>query len=463
MERVLYWFKEISKIPRGSGNTDAIADFCCNFAKERNFWVRRDFFNNVIIKKSGTKGYESAAPVILQGHTDMVCAKDPDVEFDFFNDGIKILEKDGYLTADGTTLGADNGIAVAMILALLESDLPHPPVEAILTSDEEIGLIGAIGLDTADIIGRKMINLDSEDVTTFTVSCAGGVVAEACIPLTERAFNGKKYKISISGLQGGHSGVEIHKGNANANVLMSRILNELGDVGVISLYGGEKDNVITSAATAEIVSSIDITSKVGMLADEISSEYREQGMYIECIEQDEFSGVAYDSSFAGFLFTAPNGVLAMSYDIPGLVKTSVNMGIVRISDGKLKASFSVRSSVESEKALTLKKISALTHAFGGSVTESGDYPGWDFNPDSEFLYLMKDSYSELFGTEPKIEAIHAGLECGVFAGKLPGLECVSIGPDALDIHSTAERVSLESIEKCWTLVKEVLKRSSKCK
>ena len=461
MDRVLYWFREISKIPRGSGNTDEISQFCVKFANDLGLNVRRDEHNNVIIKKPASKGYENAPGMILQGHTDMVCAKDPDVEFDFFNDGIKILEKDGYLTADGTTLGADNGIAVAMILALLESDLPHPPVEAILTSDEEIGLIGAIGLDTADIVGRKMINLDSEDATTFTVSCAGGVVAEACIPLTERTFNGKKYKISISGLKGGHSGVEIHKGNANANVLISRILYELGDIGVISLYGGEKDNVITPDATAEIVSSINIVSKVGMLADEISAEYREQGMSIECIEQGEFSGVAYENSFAGFLFTAPNGVLAMSYDIPGLVKSSVNIGVVRIADGRLKASFSVRSSVESEKALTVRKISALTCAFGGSVTESGDYPGWDFKPDSEFLYLMKDSYSELFGTEPKIEAIHAGLECGVFAGKLPGLECVSIGPDALDIHSTAERVSLESIEKCWSLVKEVLKRSSK--
>ncbi len=457
MEKVLYYFKEISKIPRGSGNTDKIAEYCMNFAEKRGFWCKRDEYNNVIMKKPASPSFEDVPAVILQGHTDMVCEKLDGVSFDFERDSIRLIEKDGFLTADGTTLGADDGIAVAMILALFDSDLPHPALEAVLTSDEEIGMIGAMGLDMSDISGRRMINLDSEKADTFTVSCAGGIVVKAVIPLEENKVFGTRYDIFISGLPGGHSGVEIHKGYPNANILAGRILKELDDVYVLDIHGGDKDNVITPAAKVSVVADYDISEKISSLADSFNKEYPEIKINIECKNCGNGAFKAYKNTIGEFLTAVPNGVIAYSREIPGLVETSLNCGITALKSGSFCASFSLRSSVEKEKTALAEKISGIISDFGGRAEVDGDYPGWEFNPDSDLLKHMKHVFYDMFGKEPVIEAIHAGLECGIFAGKLPGLECVSISPDVFDIHTPDERLDLASTQKTWDFVKNVLK------
>lgn len=460
MERVLEFFAEISKIPRGSGNTDGISEYCVNFAKKRGFEALRDGFNNVIIKKPAAKGCEMAEPVMLQAHLDIVCEKEDGKIFDFASDPIELTEKDGWLTANGTTLGADDGIGVAMIMAVLDSkDLLHPEIEAVFTTDEEMGMDGAIGIDLSGVQSKRLINLDSETADTLTVSCAGGCIAKCFIPLSETAFEGKVYRIGVDGLLGGHSGVDIDKGRANANMLLGRILYSIGDYALCSFSGGDKHNVIPTAAEAVIKCGFDPREKVSDILKEIRCEYGscDSGIAAECCE---IAGdyAAFSSEAADFLTAVPNGVFSMSNDIPGLVRTSLSLAVVKTNGGFLECEFFIRSSSESEKEYLKNKISVISKHFEGKTVFDGEYPAWEYNKDSALLKTMTDTFVGMFGFEPKIEAIHAGLECGIFCGKIKGLECVSICPDILDIHTPNERMELKSLEKAWNYFTEVLKK-----
>ncbi len=460
MERVLEFFREISKIPRGSGNTDGISEYCVNFAEKKGLEAVRDGLNNVIIKKPASNGCEMAEPVMLQAHLDMVCEKEDGTNFDFASDPIELIEKDGWLTANGTTLGADDGIGVAMILAVLDSeDLMHPEIEAVFTTDEETGMDGAIGIDLSAVKSKRLINLDSETADTLTVSCAGGCTAKCLIPLHKTAFEGKFYRISADGLLGGHSGVDIDKGRANANMLLGRILYSLGDYALCSFSGGDKHNVIPTAAEAVIKCGFDPSGKVNGILNDIRREYGscDSGITAEC---REITGdyAAFLPEAAEFLTAVPNGVFSMSNEISGLVRTSLSLASVKTNSGCLECEFFIRSSSESEKEYLKNKLSVISKHFEGKTVFDGEYPAWEYNKNSALLKTMTDTFIGMFGFEPKIEAIHAGLECGIFCGKIKGLECVSICPDILDIHTVNERMELKSLEKAWKYFTEVLKK-----
>lgn len=469
---VFRYFEELSAIPHGSGNTKAISDYCVSFAVKHNLEHWQDEANNVIIVKPATEGMEQAPAVILQGHLDMVCEKMPDCTLDMNRDGL-VLHTDGELVwAENTTLGGDNGIAVAMALAVLASDeLRHPRVEAVFTTDEEIGLLGAVALDTAPLQGRMMLNLDSEVEGILTVSCAGGVRANCHVPVEWVQAEGTVYELEITGLIGGHSGVEIHKGRANASVLMGRLLYGLRqetDLCILSVSGGQADNAISS----HTVCSVLVDDNEGSRFEEIvrsyekvfSAEYQtaDPDIFIRTTKTDKRTASVLADASAERLISAlmllPNGIQSMSMDIPGLVQTSLNLGILRLEREEAVLSYALRSSVASEKAMLCNRLECLSKLLGGHVTYSGDYPAWEYKKDSALRELVASVYEQQQGRRPVVEAIHAGLECGVFAGKLPGLDCVSLGPDLYEIHTPRERMSVASVARTWELVCEVLKR-----
>ena len=471
-QNVMRFFEEISAIPRGSGNTKAISDYCVGFARQRNLQYVQDESNNVIIIKSAAPGYEQAPAVIVQGHLDMVCEKEPNCMIDMTKEGIR-LETDGqWIWAEGTTLGGDNGIAVAMALALLDSDdLSHPRLEVVLTVDEEIGLLGAAALNTDILQGRLMLNVDSEEEGILTISCAGGIRANCHIPVEYEEKEGHCCKLSISGLTAGHSGIKIVNGSANANVLMGRLLHGLSqemELSIISVSGGMADNAIAANCEAEVMVPTEEIERMGEIVRSYAKVFYEEfgakdpELRVECVTQlpGVYRGLNASSveDITSALMLLPNGVQTMSHHIPGLVQTSLNLGVLRLEEEYMVASFSVRSSVATEKALICNRIECLSQVFGGFTTYSGDYPGWAYKPDSKLRDLVAEVYQEQTGKKAIIEAIHAGLECGIFAGKLPGLDCVSIGPDMEQIHSPAERLNVASTERTWNLICEVLRR-----
>lgn len=471
-EAVLYYFEEISKIPRGSGNTKAISDYCVAFAVKRGLRFVQDEHCNVIIFKNASAGYENAQTVIIQGHLDMVCEKELGCAVDMTKEGIRLSTDGKWIWADGTTLGADNGIAVAMALALLDSrDLPHPRLEVVLTTDEEIGLLGAAALNTDILQGRLMLNVDSEEEGILTVSCAGGIRANCHIPVQWEEANGCCCHLKISGLTAGHSGIKIVDGGANANVLMGRLLYGLSQevaVRIVSLTGGMADNAIAASCEAKVLVQPEETERLRQIvASYAQTYYDEYGatdpeLCVACISEimTRQPALTADATQAATsaLMLLPNGVQAMSHHIPGLVQTSLNLGILRLEEEYMVASFSVRSSVSTEKAHLCNRIDCLSNVFGGYTTFSGDYPGWAYKPDSKLRDLVAAVYEEQTGKKAVVEAIHAGLECGIFAGKLPGLDCVSIGPDMEHIHSPAERLNVASTQRTWNLICEVLRR-----
>lgn len=471
-EKVFKFFEEICAIPHGSGNTKQISDYCVSFAEEHGLKYIQDGSNNVVIFKNGTEGYENSAPVMLQGHLDMVCEKTPDCPIDFEKDGLALRLDNGIISAEGTTLGGDDGIAVAISLAILASDdIPHPPLEVVLTVDEEIGMLGAADLDCSPLKSRIMLNLDSEDEGVLLVSCAGGVTAVCSLPISRTETTGTVVTLKIDGLTGGHSGVEIDKGRAGANQLMGRALNELSksvSYDLVSVAGGLKDNVIPREASATIVVSADNIPAVKAFASEynsiFASEYRatdpELSLTVSVGENGSFKAVDDDSKkrMVCALVNMPVGIQRMSLDIPGLVQTSLNMGILDTSDDEMTMSFAVRSSVSTEKAELVSRLKNLTETLGGTVDLFGDYPAWEYKPDSKLRNLMIEVFEEQYGKKPKVEAVHAGLECGLFAGKLPGLDCVSIGPDMKDIHTPGECMDIASVQRVWKYILEILSR-----
>ena len=469
-KKVFYYFEEITGIPHGSRNTKQISDFCVDFAKKKNLRYIQDDNNNIIIFKDAYKGYENAEPVILQGHLDMVCEKTPDADIDMDKEGLTIGIDGDTIFAKDTTLGGDDGIAVAMMLAILDSDsIPHPPLEAVFTVDEEIGMLGAVSIQTDSLKGRRMLNMDSEEEGVLTVSCAGGNLAECILPLQRLPLTQTTYRITVGGLKGGHSGIEIDKGRANANVILGRFLQELKlqtDFLLISVNGGLKDNAIPreSKAVIAIQEKIDFISLAQSFEAKIRREYRstDAEIFIQIQASKTESEEAMDretTEKAIFMLTClPNGIQRMSEEIEGLVETSLNMGIVRTTPKELSISFCVRSSVSSMKEMLNRRLLTMMEQIQGTMSVSGDYSAWEYRKDSPLRELMTDVFKEQYGKEPVIEAVHAGVECGIFAGKIPGLDCVSFGPNLTQIHTVRERMSISSVGRVYQYVLEVLKR-----
>ena len=465
-ERVMYWFEKLCSIPHGSGNTSQATAMCREFAKENNLEFIEDELGNCIIKKPATKGYENSPAVIIQGHLDMVCEKEASCGIDFENHGLELGIDGDWIYAKGTTLGGDDGAAIAIGLALLEDkEISHPALEILFTVDEEIGMIGATALDASPLKGKYLINLDSEDEGVFTVSCAGGVVAECKIPVKREEFSGKCYAFEISGLTGGHSGAEITKYRANADMLLGRLLSKAADaaeIRIVSVNGGLKDNAIPTSAEAVVVANADISHVAAECEAIFSKEFSvsEKTIKVSCTASNAVQ-LPMDRKSTNTVIAAlccyPNGIQNMSLEIPGLPKTSLNLGILKTFDECITASFCVRSSVLTEKEALVKRIELLTEQFGGTVKTEGDYPPWEYVPESHLRDVMQKVYVRMYGKEPIIEAIHAGIECGIIASKVPGLECVSIGPDIQDIHTPAERMSISSVNRTWKYITEVLR------
>ena len=471
-KRVFYYFEEICKIPHGSGNTKQISDYLVDFAKKHGFDYVQDEMNNVVIYKPASKGYENAPTVILQGHMDMVCEKRPGVEHNFEKDGLNLSVRDGYISANGTTLGGDDGIAVAYALALLDStDLPHPALEVLITVDEEIGLLGAVGLDCSVLKGKRMINMDSEAEGSLWISCAGGLSAVSSIPVQRIEAEGTRLQVKICGLMGGHSGSEIDKKRANANVLMARFLYGLkneADYEIISLEGGQKDNAITREAVAELLIDGAQAEAVKAYAAKVQAGLREEyegsdsGITIQITEGDvEQAMILHPTSREKVLFylmEVPFGIQKMSGSIEGLVETSTNIGIVKLYEDEFFASSGVRSSVEAARDALSDKIQYLTEFLGGEYTIQGAYPAWEYRKESPLRDRMVSVYEEMYGQKPAVVAIHAGLECGLFYKKIEGLDCVSLGPDMKNIHTSEEVLDIASTERVWNYLVKVLEQ-----
>lgn len=470
---VFSYFEELCAIPHGSGNTAAISDYCVDFAKKHDLWHRKDSLGNVIIKKPATKGKENSPPVIIQGHLDMVCEKDPSLtDLDMSKDALRLVVSGDDLYAKGTTLGGDDGIAVAFALAVLaSSDLPHPPLEVIFTVDEEIGLLGAAAIDLSDLEGRRLLNIDSEEEGIFLTSCAGGLSAHCTLPVTRASVRGTAFTISLNGLKGGHSGVEIDKNRGNANLLLNRFLVELSrDIpfSLVSFEGGLKENAIPLSSTAVIVAAGSCASLLEERVLAFHAIFRKEyqtsdaGVTLkgESGENGTYFALTPESTKAvlTLLLALPGGILGMSAEIPGLVESSLNLGILKLEEQLLTARFAVRSSLQSRKEEMVTKLSVLCEAAGGSVSISGDYPAWEYQKQSTLREVMVEAYQDLFGKEPKLAAVHAGLECGFLAGKVEDLDCISFGPDLFDIHTTKERLSISSTKRTYDLLCEVLKR-----
>lgn len=470
-KEVFHYFEEISKIPRASYKEKQISDYCVNFAKERGLEVYQDDLYNVIIIKEASQGYEAVEPIILQGHLDMVCEKEPKSTTNFDTDPIKLLIDGDFITADQTTLGGDDGIAVAYALAILDSKtIAHPRLEVIFTVSEEVGMEGATALDVSMLKGKKLLNLDSEEEGYMLVSCAGGCRTNCQLPISYETQTGMSAKIKVTGLIGGHSGGEIDKGRANSNVAAGRFLMYLAekmDYSLVTIFGGSKDNAIPRETEFEILFSKKeedvLKNTVDVVRAMLQKEYEtsDPNITITCtIEKEETKQVMdQDTKEKAILLLnqLPGGIIRMSMDIENLVETSLNMGILRVQDNALELVFAVRSSLKSQKELLIKKITALVEYVGGTVRIYGDYPAWEYKKDSTFRKTAEDVFERMYGKKLIIQAIHAGLECGILAGKIEGLDGISIGPDMESIHTTEEKLSISSTKRVWEYVLEILK------
>ena len=466
--RVFDFFEEICGIPHGSRNEKFISDYLVSFAKERGLKYIQDEANNVIIFQDGTCGYEDHEPVILQGHMDMVCEKDASCPIDMATEGLDVTHDGRCVFAKSTTLGGDDGIAVAYALALLDdTSIPHPPLEVVITTDEEVGMLGASVVDLSELRGRTLINIDSEDEGVFTVSCAGGAKATINMPEERRSVYGPCIRLVVDGLKGGHSGVEINQNRANANKVMGEFMGRIQNLMPLcltSFSGGAKDNAIPRSCQATMVAMgigleriNDIAQK---LQDEVRATYDEPDATVQAFDVDALGGNALTTECTAkviaMLNSVPNGVQKMSADIEGLVQTSLNLGIAKLGKG-MSLTFSVRSSVNAEKQELLQKLRDLADFYGAAYSQMGEYPAWEYKADSKLRDLMVKTYADMFGKEPEVVAIHAGLECGLLSEKLPGLDCVSIGPQMHDIHTSREKLEIASTERTWKFLLEVLK------
>lgn len=470
-KKVFQYFEEICQIPHGSGNLDRISSYLECFAKDRNLECYRDSSNNVIIIKEATKGYENVEPIILQGHMDMVAVKKDDSDINLETDALKLKVEGDYIFAEGTSLGGDDGIAVAYILAIMDSDdIDHPRIEAVITTDEEVGMEGASAIDLSMLKAKRMINIDSEEEGILLTSCAGGARVDSSIPVTFEKKSGTIVDIEIGGLIGGHSGTEINKERGNAIKFLGFVLREIANeynIQIVDIVGGEKDNAIPRYAKTTIMINKDhaksVLNLVNLIEVKLKNENKskEKDLFIKAkIGEEKECNVLTDNStlnIIDYLVLLPNGVVAMSADIAGLVETSLNVGILKLNNNEMIASSAIRSSIEISKEKLKMQLEVLAKRFEGTVQIHGDYPGWQFDPDSKLRALMVDIYEKMFKLEVKIEALHAGLECGIMISKIDGLDCVSYGPNIYDIHTTEERLSISSTERMWNYLLEILR------
>jgi len=465
---VFYYFEQLCAIPHGSGNTRAISDHLVDFAREHGLRYIQDSLNNVIIFQEGTCGMENHAPVILQGHMDMVCEKDAGCPIDLAADGLDLTHDGQFVFAKGTTLGGDDGIALAYALAILaDTAIPHPPLEVVFTADEETGMDGAAGIDLSMLKGRTLINIDSEEEGIFTVSCAGGIKSTLSLPLPRHPVYGPCVKLTVEKLQGGHSGVEIHKPRANACKIMGIFLDrvqKLFPICISALQGGAKDNAIPRSCSVTFVALGMYIERINEIAQQLEQEIRanfDEPYAIICGDDVDALGAnaltTEDSAkVIRLLNEVPNGIQAWSRDIEGLVQTSLNLGVMELKED-LRLTFALRSSVDSEKQEMVGALQTIAAEYGAVYSQMGDYPAWEYRKDSPLRDRMVAIYRRMFQKEPQVMAIHAGLECGLLSQKLPGLDCVSIGPDMRDIHTSRERLDIASTERTWNFLLEVLK------
>jgi len=472
-KNVYYYFEEICKIPHGSGNLDGISSYLAQFAKDRGLFHVRDASDNVIIIKEASAGYESVPPIILQGHMDMVAVKKNDCDINLKKDPLRLKVDGDFIYAEGTSLGGDDGIAVAYILAILDSeDIVHPRIEAVITTDEEVGMEGATAINLSMLKAKRMLNIDSEEEGVLLTSCAGGMRTDCHIPITTETRDGGIFlKVSVGGLLGGHSGTEINKEHANAMKLLGITLQQIRKkipFRLVEISGGEKDNAIPREAAAVICLAKDhkenFIAELNRIEAEEKNEKKskEKNLFIKAEAAERTETLIFDNSstdkILSFLVLLPNGVMAMSADIDGLVETSLNVGVLKTCDNEVIASSAIRSAIETAKYKVNLQLETLTRLFGGYTETHGEYPGWQFNPDSKLRADMVRIYKEMFGKDVQVEALHAGLECGIMISKIPGLDCVSFGPNIFDIHTTEERLSISSTARMWEYLLEILKQ-----
>lgn len=469
-EPVFRYFEEICGIPHISHHEKQLSDYCVAFARERGLFCVQDDMGNVMITAEATPGYEEEEPIMIQGHRDMVGDKTPECSLDLEKDPVKLLVDGDYIRAEGTTLGGDDGIAVAYALAILDAkDIPHPRLEVVFTVCEEVGLLGASAMDVSSCRARRVLNIDSEVEGILTVGCAGGIRTQCRIPVHRREEIGIVCELSLQGLQGGHSGTEIDKGRANANELLGRFLLMLKkeiSYGLAEAFGGVKENVIPKNGKAVIlVKSRDMDKVKDNLAGfhrAMEAEYgtADPGIRMELsVGQEQTRMVLEEESLDRVLLALnlmPGGVQAMSMDLPGLVETSLNMGIMELAEKELSMNFSIRSSVASAKEKTASKVQLLAEHLGGSVEFRGEYPAWTYARNSRLRDLCVDIFRKQYGYEPQLQALHAGLECGILSGKLEGLDCISFGPNQIDIHTPNEHLEIASVERVWEFLKAIL-------
>ena len=468
------FFEEISNIPRGSANEQAMSQYLVDFAQTRGLVYRRDEKNNVLIKKPASKNCEGAKAIILQGHVDMVCEKESDVSHDFLKEPLKLIVDGDFIYADGTTLGADNGVAVAYMLALLDGDAyVHPPIEAIFTVEEEIGMGGAAAFDTSDLEGRRLINLDTEEEGVLLVSCSGGRRVKVSLPVTWERLptNAEAYRLGIHGLNGGHSGQEIHLQRANAHCLMGRLLDALRedvDFSLVEINGGRLDNVICREAEAIVLLAAGDAAKAGLVIKKMEEMFLEEYNFRDSsitIDIEPFSAqlsrvmsMETRENLIDLLMLLPYGVQTMTSEMSELVESSTNIGVVATMEDTILIENAVRSSVSSRKEVICNKIALAAKRCGAVAVEEHDYPGWKYNPDSVLLGQLRQVYQEMTEETPSVSAVHAGLECGLFGEKIDGLDMISIGPEMYDVHTPKERLCISSTIRTWAFLLAALAR-----
>lgn len=473
-ERVFYYFKQIAAIPHGSGNTKAISDYLVKFAKEHALTWYQDEANNVVLVKEASKGYEKAPAIIIQGHMDMVCEKEKDCALDMDKEGLRLYVDGDFLKAEGTTLGGDDGIAVAYALAILESDeISHPKLEVVITVDEEIGMLGAAVMDLSMLTGHTMLNIDSDEEGIFLTGCAGGMALNVSIPVTRVRQTGKKLSLIVTGLSGGHSGSEIDKEHGNADLLMGRLLYGIfsrSPFGILTLHGGLKDNAIPRECEAEILIREENTQIVCEYVKELNEILKKElvetdpGVQVLIEEQGNAEAEILDyhsvSRVIFYLRNVPNGIQHMSQLLNGQVETSLNLGILELKEDALTSLTSIRSSVKTRKEDLCARVTMLVEMLGGEAEVEGDYPAWEYRTDSALRPQVEKVYKELFHKKPVFSTIHAGLECGLLSEKIPDLDCVSFGPDNFDIHTPKEHLSISSTARVWDFLVAFLQQAN---
>ena len=463
-ERLIRLFEAISDIPRGSGNTRPIADFLENFAVSRGLEYDRDESDNIIIRKPATEDKKGSPAIIFQGHSDIVAEKTPDCKKDMTREGLDLYRDGDHIRARGTTLGADDGVALAYGLAVLDGLADsHPDFEALFTSNEETGLFGALALDGSLLRGRLMVNLDSGGDRVFTVGCAGGMNTVITLPVERETPHGRCYRIEVSGLIGGHSGCDIHRGRLNATHILAEALSRLGDIRIAELSGGTKDNAIPRSAECVFYADSDVSA----IACEISEDIRVKCSSIEkdieiTLTPAVSTALALDGESSrravSLLYSIPTGIVRMSEELAGQVETSLNLGITELCDKELSLSLYLRSSREGANEETHATLKRIADGHGARTEMLSSYPGWTYNPVSPLRKSMISLWREFYDGEPTVMAIHAGLECGIIAAKVEGFDCIAIGPNNYALHTTEEHLSISSFTKMWDYLKEFLKR-----